>query len=97
MQWSDIRTAYPDQWLIVEALEAFTTADRHRHLSRLSVVEQCSDGGNAFSLYRQLHRAYPKRELYFVHTSRVELNIIERNYSARRPALVERCPEPVEG
>ena len=87
MQWSDIRTAYPDQWLIVEALEAFTTTDQHRHLSRLSVVEQCSDGNNALARYRQLHQQYPERELYFVHTSRSELDIIER--SARKPALVE--------
>lgn len=80
MQWSDIRTAYPDQWLIVEALEAFTTADQRRHLSSLSVIEQCSDGSNAFSRYRQLHLQYPERELYFAHTSRVELNIIERQW-----------------
>lgn len=80
MQWSDIRAAYPDQWLIVEALEAFTTPDQQRHLSCLSVVERCSDGGNALSRYRQLHQQYPERELYFVHTSRSELSIIERQW-----------------
>ena len=80
MQWSHIREAYPEQWLIIEALEAFTTPDQKRQLSRLSVVEQCSDGLNAFLRYRQLHLAYPERELYFVHTSRSELNILERQW-----------------
>ncbi len=39
MLWTEIREAYPDQWLIVEALEAHTTPDRHRHLDRMAVVE----------------------------------------------------------
>jgi len=80
MQWENIRTAYPEQWLIVEALEAFTTPEQYRQLSRLSVIEQCSDGLNAFSRYRQLHAVHPEREFYFVHTSRPELTIIERQW-----------------
>ena len=27
MKWSEIRTSYPDHWLVVEALEAHTTED----------------------------------------------------------------------
>jgi hypothetical protein len=80
MQWSDIRAAYPDQWLIIEAIEASTTVDQQRHLSRLAVVERCTDGSNAFARYRQLHRQFPERELYFVHTSRLVLNIVERQW-----------------
>lgn len=80
MQWSEIRTAYPDQWLIVEALEAHTTESRERKLDSISVVEQCTDGSNAFARYRQLHNSFPERELYFVHTSRSDLRIREQQW-----------------
>lgn len=80
MRWTEVRASYPDQWLIVEALEAHTTADSRRHLDRLAVLERCSDGKAAMAGYRRLHREYPQRELYFVHTSREELDIEERRW-----------------
>ncbi|HEY53004.1 MAG TPA: hypothetical protein G4N94_06070 [Caldilineae bacterium] len=77
MQWNEIRTAYPDQWLVIEALEAHTTPDSRRRLDRLAVVDTCADGSSAMDKYRQLHREFPQRELYFVHTSREDLDIRE--------------------
>ena len=46
MKWSQIRTAYADQWLVIEALEAHTE-DSQRILDRIAVVETCSDGRTA--------------------------------------------------
>ncbi len=80
MLWSDIRKAYQNQWLIIEALEAHTGPDSRRLLDRLAVIELCSDGNTAFQRYRSLHRQYPARELYFVNTSRDELDIRERQW-----------------
>ena len=80
MQWTEIRSNYPDEWLIVEALEAHTTPDSHRHLDRIAVIERCQDGTDAMESYRRLHSCYPGRELYFVHTSRKELDIEERRW-----------------
>lgn len=80
MFWQEIRKAYPDQWLIIEALEAYTTADHQRHLNRLAVIEQCIDGNAALASYRRLHQEYPQREFYFVHTSRTELDIREQQW-----------------
>jgi len=77
MNWQSLREAYPDQWLIVEALSAFTAPDHTRILERLSVIEQFTDGTIAFSRYRVLHQQFPDREFYFVHTSREELDIQE--------------------
>ena len=62
------------------AKAVYTTADSRRHLDRLAVVEQCHDGSDAMQSYRSLHRRYPQRELYFVHTSREELDIEERQW-----------------
>ncbi len=86
MQWNEIRTAYPDQWLVIEALEAHTTPDSQRHLDRLAVVETCLDGSSAMQKYRQLHKEFPPREFYFVHTSREEVDIRVRYWHGVRAA-----------
>ena len=62
MLWPEIRKAYPNQWLIIEALEAHTDPDNLRHFDRLAVVEKCEDGSMAMKRYRELHRKYPQRE-----------------------------------
>jgi hypothetical protein len=79
MRWAEIREQYPDQWLIIDTLEAHTEGDR-RKLEQMTVVEVCPDGAAAFQRYRELHRQYPQREFYFVHTAREELDIRERHW-----------------
>jgi hypothetical protein len=78
MQWPEIRKAYPDQWLIIEALEAHTTPDNRRQLDKIAVIEHCPDGSAAMESYRRLHQQYSGREFYFVHTSREQLDIREQ-------------------
>ncbi len=80
MLWSEICSIYPDQWLVVEALEAHTTPDHYRILDKLSVIEICSDGSSAIRSYRKLHKKHSNREFYFVHTSNNELRIQEREW-----------------
>lgn len=84
MLWLEIRKAYPNRWLIVEALEAHTTTSNRRVLNHLAVVESCSDSKAAMQRYRLLHQQYPQREFYFVHTSRAELDIRERHWAGIR-------------
>lgn len=79
MKWNDVRQHYPHQWLIIEALEA-RTIDKQRILDRVAVVETCPDGTIAIRRYQELHKQYPQRELYFVHTQRQELDIVERRW-----------------
>jgi hypothetical protein len=86
MRWPEIRTTYPNQWLVVEALQAHTTPDHKRHLDQLAVIETCSDGSTAMRRYRKLHQQYPAREFYFVHTGREELDIQVRKWLGIRTA-----------
>jgi hypothetical protein len=79
MRWEEVREVYPDQWLVIEAVQAHSEKD-HRQLDKIAVVEICSDGNTAFQSYRKLHQTYPDREYYFVHTSRAELDIHERQW-----------------
>jgi hypothetical protein len=77
MRWENVRTAYPGQWLVVEALQAHT--ENHRRVfDHLAVVEQCPDGAGALQRYRELHRQHADRELYFLHTTNVDPDIEER-------------------
>ena len=80
MQWSEVRKAYPDQWFIIEALQAHTTPDMRRILAKIAMLESCLDGKAAMESYRRIHQQYPTREFYFVHTSREELDIHERQW-----------------
>jgi hypothetical protein len=79
MLWSDVRAAHPDQWLVIEALEAHTEK-AHRVFERLAVVELCSGGTAALRRYRELRSEHPGRELYFVHTGNAELDVEERSW-----------------
>lgn len=80
MLWSEIRKAYPDQWLVIEALEAHTTPGKQRQLDKVAVIEICDGGKAAMERYRHWHTLFPEREFYFVHTSRNELDIRERSW-----------------
>jgi hypothetical protein len=80
MQWDEVRTRYPDQWVLIEALKAHTAPDLQRYLDQLSVIEPCSDGRAAMDSYRRYHQLYPQREFYFVHTSRKVLDIREKQW-----------------
>jgi hypothetical protein len=56
MEWPEIREAYPNKWLVIEALAAHTTATKQRQLDRIAVVERCADGTSAMQSYRRLHQ-----------------------------------------
>jgi hypothetical protein len=77
MRWPEVRASHPDQWLVIEALEAHSEND-HRVFDRIAVIDVCTDGRATMKRYAELRRQHPQREFCFVHTSRVELNIEER-------------------
>ncbi|MGB9669498.1 MAG: hypothetical protein ACPL3P_05125 [Anaerolineales bacterium] len=79
MKWDEVRKVYPDQWLIIEAIKAHSEAG-HRLLDKIAVLETCEDGMSALKRYRELRQTYPDHEYYYVHTSREELDIYERQW-----------------
>lgn len=76
MLWPDIRHRYPQQWVLVEALQAHSEQGK-RILDQLAVVDSFPDSVAAISAYRDWHRIDLNRELYVVHTSREDLDIQE--------------------
>ncbi|MDF9407688.1 hypothetical protein L7E55_04830 [Pelotomaculum isophthalicicum JI] len=80
MLWIEVKRAYPNQWVIIEAIEAHTEGDK-RIIAQMTVVDNFQDDNNkALLQYLQLHRKHRERELYVVHTSRPELDIIEQRW-----------------
>lgn len=53
MNWSEVRSIYPETWLIIEALEAHTTDDNYRIPDRVAAIEACPTGEAAFERYRR--------------------------------------------
>lgn len=82
MEWQVIRDNYPQQWLLLEAIKAHSTANK-RILEQLAVIGVFPDSVSAMHGYTQLHREAPERELYVFHTSRAELDVTERQRSRR--------------
>jgi len=80
MLWAEVKRKYPNQWVIIEAIEAHTEGDK-RIISQMTVVDNFQDDNNkALLQYLQLHRKNRERELYVVHTSRPELDIVEQRW-----------------
>lgn len=79
MTWEEIRSHYPHQWLLVEAIKAYSESGK-RILEQISVISIFTDSVTAMKSYTQLHREAPERELYVFHTDREKLNITERKW-----------------
>ncbi len=84
MIWEEVRKRYPSEWVLIEAIDAFSSQGK-RIINQVTVAEiYGSNGEEALRQYARLHKVYPKRELYVVHTKRPHLNIKERFWTGVR-------------
>lgn len=79
MTWKNIRHHFPHQWLLLEALEAYSEQGK-RIVKQLAVISSFSDSIIAMKAYAKLHNEAPMRELYIFHTDREQLDIHERSW-----------------
>ena len=79
MNWQSIREHYPNQWILLEAIEAYSDEEK-RIINKGAVVNFFKDSREALAEYKELHKGSPARELYVVHTSKKELEILERKW-----------------
>ena len=80
MNWNQVKESHPNQWVVVEALEAHTTPDSIRHIESVSIIDVADDGADAMTKYRKLHLKNPSREYYFLHTKMDSLDIEEHKW-----------------
>ena len=55
MVWQDICKHYPQQWVLIEAIQAHSV-NKKRLLEDLAIVDAFSDSVTAMHRYAQLHR-----------------------------------------
>lgn len=80
MKWEDVKKGYSEQWVIIEAIIAHSEGEE-RIIDDLAIVDVFGDDNSkALHQYVELHRTNKERELYVVHTSRPELDIIEKSW-----------------
>lgn len=80
MKWEEIREAFPNQWVLIEATHAFTNEKSERILEDVTPLKKFSNSSDAMKTYKLLHWENPTREMYVLHTSRDEPNIIEKKW-----------------
>lgn len=79
MKWEQVREQYPKQWVLVEAISAYSK-DSVRHLEELSVISNFSESTSAWKEYKKLHIANPSREYYIFHTDHKTIEVKEQKF-----------------
>lgn len=80
MKWEDVCQAFPKQWVLIEAVDAYTNEKSERILEEVTPLKKFSNSPDAMRAYQELHRENPNRELYVLHTDRKNPNIIEKKW-----------------
>lgn len=80
MNWEDVCKEFPDKWVLIEALDAFTNENSERILGNVLPLKEFSNSTDAMKSYKQFHLENPTREMYVLHTSRKSPNIIEKKW-----------------
>ncbi|MBP2076387.1 hypothetical protein [Oceanobacillus polygoni] len=47
MNWKDVRQDFPDQWVLIEAVQAYTNKDSERILEEITPLEKFSNSPDA--------------------------------------------------
>ena len=75
MTWAEIRTQYPESWVVVEAFGAFTDKGK-RVINHVELIASFGDDWeSAWERYKSLHHADKRREYYMIHTHREDMDI----------------------
>lgn len=75
MIWEEVRKTYPEQWVLIEAINAKTEGSK-RIVEEMDVIGSfANDGDRAFEKYIELHKIHKDREYYIYHTINGVLDI----------------------
>lgn len=80
MKWEDVCQAFPEQWVLIEAVRAYTNENSERILDEIAPLKKFTNSPDAMKAYQEIHLEDPERELYVLHTNRKEPNIIEKKW-----------------
>lgn len=80
MKWEEVCQAFPEQWVLIEAIQAYTNEESERILEDVAPLKKFSNSPDAMNWYQILHRENPTRELYVLHTNRKNPSIKEKKW-----------------
>jgi hypothetical protein len=79
MKWHEIRKQYPEQFVLVEALKAYSR-DHKRYIDDMTVVGCYEDTKKAWEDYKKYRLETPTREFYILHTSKEKIEVLEQPF-----------------
>lgn len=56
MKWEEVCQAFPDQWVLIEAIQAYTNDESERILEEVAHLGDFSEYPEAMKAYQELHR-----------------------------------------
>jgi hypothetical protein len=83
MTWDSVRKHLPHQWLLVEAVKAYSENGK-RIVEEYSVWNVYPNWSEAMTAYAGLHREMRDKEFLVLHTDRETVEIEERVYLGLR-------------
>jgi len=83
--WTQVRQAFPHQFVVFEAVRSHSENDK-RIVEEIDVIDAFTDGEKAMREYLKLHRQDRSKQLYVVHTDKEHLDITERKWLGIRMA-----------
>jgi hypothetical protein len=86
MKWEQVREQFPEQWVLVEAISAYSK-NSIRYLEELSVISKFPESTLAWKEYKKLHLAEPSREYYIFHTDHETIEVKEQKFIGVRRSL----------
>jgi len=86
LKWEQIREHYPEQWVLVQAISAYSK-NSIRYLEELSVIANFPESTLAWKAYKKLHLADPTQEYYIFHTDHETLEVKEQKFIGIRKQL----------
>ena len=89
MRWDEVRTSFPTQWVVAEALKAHSEEHR-RVVEELSILAAFPRSADAMRRQLEIHRAEPSREVLIAFTGWEKLEIEEILMAGIRSAGSER-------
>ena len=85
VKWSQVRGQYPNQIVLVEALET-SSNNKILTIEEMSVLSDYTDSSDAWQDYKRIHRNKPEKEIYLFHTSKEKAEVIEQFFVGIRGA-----------
>lgn len=85
MKWDEVRTSFPQTWIVAEALKAHSEQHR-RVVEDLAVLAAFPRSADAMRRQLEIHRAEPGREVLIAFTGWETLEIEEILWAGTRRA-----------